>query len=71
MPAEARLEQHEFPVARDEMTREILNKLFPLVPILRRRDVLFVPERMEGVWIGSKFFGSEAELDEGADMILE
>src|SRR5260370_2578789 len=53
------------------MAREILNELLPLVPVLRRRNVLFVPEGMQRVRIGGKLFGREAELDEWADVILE
>src|SRR5271168_636179 len=53
------------------MACEIFDELFPLVPIFRRGDVLFVPEGMDGVGIGGELFGHEAELDEGADFVFE
>src|SRR5258708_30305080 len=58
-------------VARDEMTREILGELFPPSPVLRRRNVLFVPEGVERVRIRGKLFRGEAELDKWADVILK
>src|SRR6266478_603634 len=58
-------------VARDKMPRKVLNELLPFVPVFRRRNVLFVPEGMERIRIGSELFGHEAELDEWADVILE
>src|SRR5260370_33197988 len=58
-------------VALDKVTREILDELFPLAPVLRRRDILLVPERMQRVRVGGKFLGHEAELDERTNMILQ
>src|SRR6266849_184573 len=53
------------------MASEVFNELLPLVPVLGRRDVLLVPEGVESARIRGKLFGHEAELDEGADVVLE
>src|ERR1700722_20924905 len=53
------------------MTSEILDHLFPGVPILRWRDVLPVPERMDCFGIRAEFPGHKTQLDERADFILE
>ena len=58
-------------VAVDEMFGECFDHRAPLVPILRRRDILLVPEGVEGIGIGGQLFGHEAELDERADFVGE
>ena len=48
-----------FAIASDKMMREILNELLPFAPILWRRDVLLVPERMKSIRIGGELPGHE------------
>src|SRR6185437_5478716 len=58
-------------VAVDEMLRESLHQLIPLLHALGGRDVLLVPEGVEVVGIEGKLFGHEADFDHGADAVLE
>ena len=53
------------------MLREGFDHRAPFVPIFRRRDVHFVPERVQRVWIGGQLFGHEADLDEGTHAELQ
>jgi len=53
------------------MPRERFDELLPFVPVLRRRNVLLVPERMQRVRIGSELLGHETQFDEGANFIFQ
>src|SRR6202140_3556004 len=53
------------------MLRECFDELVPFLPIFWRRDILFVPERMQGIGIGGELLGHEAQFDEGAYFVLE
>ncbi len=57
-------------VALDEMAGEILDELFPLVPVFRRGNILLVPESMKRAGVGGELFGREAEFDKGTNVIL-
>jgi len=52
-------------VALDEMAREILDELLPLVTVFRRGNVLLVPEGMKGAGSEASFFGMKLSSMKG------
>src|ERR1700681_2095544 len=57
-------------VAIDQMPEECLSQPVPTVPILRRRNIRFVPEGMKQV--GSRqLIGHEADLNEWTESVRE
>src|SRR5436305_8386126 len=53
------------------MAREYFDQLVPCLPVFWWRDVLLVPERVKSAGVRCELLGHEAELDEGADFVLE
>ena len=60
-----------FAIALHKMPGEILDKLLPLVPILRWRNVRFVPKRMRRDGIRGQLARHEAQLDKWARVVFE